>query len=99
MDLEDIMTSVKGAGVAAALVALQASAGAAFGAIAGQIIDWVPYFNQAIPEGIAYVGNALIGQDTASTIECLQGNLDKVGAAAGFLGGFVRPTRIFYGAE
>ncbi len=90
MDLETITIGAIGIGVGAALMAAHASAGAAFGAIAGQILDWMPYFNHAIPEGIAYVGNAIFGQDAAPTIEYLQGNLDKVGAAAGFLGGFVR---------
>lgn len=63
------------------------TAGAFIGGMAGQFCDLAPYLNHAIPEGIAYIGNAFTeGDSTRETINYLTGNLDKVGAVAGFFG-------------
>ena len=60
----------------------------AAGAITGEVLDWIPYISNAIPQGIAYVGNAFTDTDsTQRTVELLSGNLDKVGAATGMLRG------------
>jgi hypothetical protein len=86
-------TALVGGIVVGGVMIIYSGLGAAMGAIGGEILDWIPYLNRAIPKGIAYVGNAFSDQDnTKQTIEYLQGNLDKVGAVAGFLGGFVRST-------
>ena len=65
--------------------------GAAVGALAGECLDWMPYFYHAIPEGIAYIGNVFTeGNVSKPAIESLIGNLDKVGAVAGAgSGGFL----------
>jgi hypothetical protein len=57
------------------------------GACAGQMCDMLPYVNHAIPEAISHIGNAFTDGDTVrSAASYLEGNLDKIGAAAGFLG-------------
>ena len=90
---EKLGTGVLVGGIGAAVVVVASVAGAGFGAIGGEILDHVPYLNHAIPEGIAYIGNAFSDQDTVKNAkEYLQGNLDKVGAAMGFLGGYVKAT-------
>ncbi|MBI1969029.1 hypothetical protein HYS49_03905 [Candidatus Woesearchaeota archaeon] len=88
---EKIGTGVIVAGVSGVVVMLGASVGAAFGALGGQILDWVPYLNHAIPEGLAYLGNAVSDTDTTQdTLRYLDGNLDKVGAVLGFVGVYIR---------
>lgn len=58
--------------------------GAGYGALTGQILDWIPYLNNAIPEGMGYLENIL--HEGNYIKENLQGNIDKVGAVVGFLG-------------
>ena len=88
---EKIGAGVIVAGIGGVAVMFGASVGAAFGALGGQILDWIPYLNSAIPEGIAYLGNAVSDTDTTQdTLRHLEGNLDKVGAAMGFVGGYLK---------
>ena len=90
---EKLGTGALVGGIGTAVVIFASVAGAGFGAIGGEILDHMPYLNHAIPEGIAYLGNAFSDQDTVEeATQYLQGNLDKVGAAMGFLGGYVRTT-------
>jgi hypothetical protein len=46
------------------------------GAFAGQIIDWLPYFESAVPEGIEYIRNAITGSEVS--MDHLKDNMDKV---------------------
>jgi len=97
MALEDIAKVTGGAvlvGAGATAVAfVAATGGALMGGLAGQICDIIPYVNHAIPEGIAYVGNCFTEGDTAKeATQYLQGNIDKLGAAAGFVGGYFKST-------
>ena len=88
---EKIGTGVLASTIGTGVVVLVATTGAGFGALGGQILDMCPYFNHAIPEGIAYLGNAFTEQDTVEkATKGLRGNLDKIGAVAGFLGGYFR---------
>ncbi|MEM4461086.1 MAG: hypothetical protein QXY70_03040 [Nanopusillaceae archaeon] len=67
-------------GTVAGAVAVYAVGGALIGAVFGEILDHVPYLGPAI-------------QDTLNTIfhtNYFTGNLDKVGATLGFIGGFFR---------
>ncbi|HLC97962.1 MAG TPA: hypothetical protein VJC21_04240 [Candidatus Nanoarchaeia archaeon] len=90
---EKIGTGVIVGGVAGVVVVVGASVGAAFGALGGQVLDWIPYLNTAIPEGIAYLGNAVSDTDTTQdTLRYLEGNLDKVGAVMGFVGGYLKSS-------
>ena len=107
MDKENI----KGIAIGAAgLAGIVAGAGALYfagialstlvGAAAGQVCDWIPYVSHAIPEGIAYVANAFTEGDTVQQAkEYLEGNLEKVGAAAGFAAGYFRPIVRFHGKD
>jgi len=66
---------------------------AGIGAITGEVLDHVPYLNHAIPEGIAYIGNAFTDQNTVNeTAQYLQGNLDKVCALIGVIRPFFTTT-------
>ncbi len=95
VDLEDI---AKGIGVGtialvgtSAVALLYGTAGSFMGALAGQICDVVPYVKHAIPEGIGYIAQYISDAETAKhATQALYGNLDKVGAALGFTGGFIR---------
>lgn len=63
----------------------------AFGLVVGEMFDRLPYLDNIIPEGIAYIGNAFTEQDTVKkTTDYLYGNIDKIGAASGFIGSFFR---------
>ena len=77
--------------VECALVGLSSCTGAVVGSAIGECLDHIPYLNYAIPQGIAYLGNAFSDQNTVKdTVQYLYGNLDKVGAAVGFIGGYIR---------
>ena len=79
--------------VGAGVLVIGSTLGAGIGAVCGQILDWVPYLNHAIPEGVAYLGNAFGDTDnTREVIGTLEGNLDKVGAGMGFVGGFLKSS-------
>lgn len=94
--LEKIALGIGAGGIVAGTILSATTAGTAIGALGGQILDWVPYVNKAIPKGIAYLGNAFSeGDTTEQTLKYLYGNLDKVGACMGFLGGFIRSTITF----
>ena len=80
-------------GIGSAVIFIGSTVGAGFGALGGEILDHIPYLNQAIPKGVAYLGNAFSDSDTTQQVmDYLNGNLDKVGACMGFLGGFVKST-------
>lgn len=66
--------------------------GTAAGAGMGEIIDHVPYFNRAIPNGIGYIANYFNPEAARTGRELLYGNLDKLGAALGFVGGFLKTS-------
>jgi len=81
------------AGIAGAVV-VSSTAGAAVGSLCGEILDHIPYLNRAIPEGLYYLAN-YINPDAAEYAKTdLEGNLDKVGAAMGFIGGFYKSRTI-----
>lgn len=87
-------------GILVGLPILSVTVGAGVGAITGEILDHLPYLRHAIPEGIAYLGNAFTDQDTIQKAkQCLDGNLDKVGAAVGFIGGYLRSGISFHKPE
>ena len=66
--------------------------GAILGAIGGEILDHLPYLKHAIPNGFYYLAN-YISPDAAEKAKiALLGNLDKVGAVMGFLGGFFKAS-------
>ena len=52
----------------------------AVGAFMGEILDHIPYFNTAIPKAI----------EELTRSSYFYGNLDKLGAALGFIGSFFR---------
>ncbi len=82
------------AAVGAGVVVIGATLGAGVGAVCGEILDHVPYLNHAIPEGIGYLSNYIKPENVREAQNTLQGNLDKVGAAMGFVGGFYRSSTI-----
>ncbi len=85
------MATIVGAGGAAILIVASA-AGATLGALAGEILDNVPYIRHAIPEGMCYLAN-FINPDTAEKAKnAMYGNLDKVGAAVGFLSPYLKSS-------
>lgn len=51
------------------------------GGLSGELCDWTPYLNHAIPEGFNYFSQ-LVNQDID-----IYRNLDKIGALVGFLYG------------
>lgn len=74
------------------LALILAAFGAIYGAIGGEILDHLPYLKHAIPNGFYYLAN-YISPDAAEKAKiALQGNLDKVGAVMGFLGGFFKAS-------
>ncbi len=66
--------------------------GTAGGALMGEVLDHVPYFKHAIPDGIFYVANYFDPEHARQAREVLYGNLDKLGATLGFIGGFARSS-------
>jgi hypothetical protein len=78
--------------VTAGLIILGASVGSAVGAIGGEILDHIPYLKKAIPDGIGYLTNYINPDATVNAQAALYGNLDKIGAAMGFIGGFYRSS-------
>jgi hypothetical protein len=69
---------------AVALAFLSAAAGAAVGALFGEILDNTPYLNTAISDTLNVMFHT----------NYFTGNLDKVGATLGFVGGFFKGTNI-----
>jgi hypothetical protein len=65
-----------------------AGAYALIGGLAGEICDQLPYLHHAIPEGISYFTNAFTANDASTSAGLLDGNIDKLGAVAGFFRGF-----------
>jgi hypothetical protein len=91
--LSTVIATVEAATVTIAMTVtvLAATVGSAtVGAICGEVLDYVPYLSSAIPEGIEYLARFVNPETTQEVRVTLQGNLDKVGAAAGFVGGFFR---------
>ena len=73
-------------------VAIATIGGAAVGALCGEILDHIPYLSHAIPEGLYYLTN-YINPDAAEYAKtALEGNLDKVGAAIGFIVGLYKSS-------
>ena len=66
--------------------------GTGIGAGMGEILDHVPYFNHAIPDGVGYIANYFNPETAQRGRELLYGNLDKLGAALGFIGGFLKTS-------
>ena len=64
--------------------------GAIAGAISGEIIDHLPYFNEAFPYGLSLLLSGLSNGDFDSILELSLGSTDKIGAVFGFAGGFVK---------
>jgi hypothetical protein len=77
---EDVAAGVTIGAIAVGATLLYAAGGAIIGAICGEILDHLPYLNTAI-------------SDTLNTIfhtNYFTGNLDKLGATLGFIGGFLK---------
>jgi len=81
-----------GAVAVGGVIIIGAIIGSVIGALCGEILDHVPYLNNAIPEGLGYLGSCISGENTETEVEALKGNLDKLGAALGFIGGFFKST-------
>lgn len=75
-----IVAGVIGTAIVATLITPILYAG--FGALFGEILDHVPYFDKAVPQGI----DSMMPGDQSM----LAGNIDKMGAALGFGGSFFR---------
>ena len=65
--------------------------GTIIGAIGGEIADHLPYFNRAVPEGIAYL--------TKQNPELFYNNLDKIGTAIGLISSAFIRYRIRLGID
>ncbi|MBN2095129.1 MAG: hypothetical protein JW727_03720 [Candidatus Aenigmarchaeota archaeon] len=72
------------------LIVIGSIAGALMGAVSGEVLDHTPYLGEAVINGFEYLGNFVSPDYASQSAEALQGNLDKAGAAAGFLGGFLK---------
>ena len=68
------------AGLDAASVLVWVAGSAALGALAGEIVDHIPYLNYAIPKSL---------EEILKT-NYFYGNLDKLGATLGFIGGYFK---------
>lgn len=93
---EDTKTILLAAGgvvaVTAGLIIAAPIIGCGIGALCGEVLDHTPYFKKAIPEGIAYLTGYINPEASEKSKVLLQGNLDKVGAALGFIGGFFKSS-------
>jgi len=67
-------------GLGGVAVLIGAAGSAALGALAGEIVDHIPYLNYAIPKTLEEIFKT----------NYFYGNLDKLGATLGFIGGFFK---------
>lgn len=74
------------------LVLMLSAYGAICGAIGGEILDHLPYLKHAIPSGFYYLANYISPESAEHAKAALYGNLDKVGAVFGFIGGFFKAS-------
>ena len=71
------------------LVILVSTGGALLGGLTGEICDNTPYIYSAIPEGIGNLARYFVDSKyVTEATSYMTGNLDKLGAAFGFIGGF-----------
>ena len=73
-------------------ILIYAIGGAVVGAVCGEILDYIPYLKDAIPQGLGLLFNFFSLENTLPACNILKGNLDKLGAALGFIGGFFRTS-------
>jgi len=77
---KDVGTGIALVGLGAGFIFLSATLGALIGALFGEILDHTPYLNTAISETL----------NTMFHTNYFTGNLDKLGATLGFIGGFFK---------
>jgi CTP-dependent riboflavin kinase len=77
---EEVYAGIALVGLGAGLIFLSATLGALIGALFGEILDHTPYLNTAISETL----------NTMFHTNYFTGNLDKLGATIGFVGGFFK---------
>jgi CTP-dependent riboflavin kinase len=77
---KDVGIGIALVGLGAGFIFLSATLGALIGALFGEILDHTPYLNTAISETL----------NTIFHTDYFTGNLDKLGATLGFVGGFFK---------
>ncbi len=88
--LEKIIMGVGATTLAAGVIITGAAIGSITGSFVGEVLDHLPYLKHAIPEGLSYLANYINPEAAKQAKIALEGNLDKVGAAMGFIGGFYK---------
>ncbi len=93
--LEKITVGVGAVSILMGLAARVTIGDAALGALCGEILDRTPYLKHAIPDGLNYLAMYITPETAKQAKTALEGNLDKVGAAMGFIGGFYRSALLY----